>query len=400
MTGQSRPIPSKFIAIAVFGAFAVSMNNPVHADQRKPAPIKYMGQGSAQPTSGYASPSLPAYGQPVRQTAKPESLRTKRIEFRYPDQPNVSHSSDGVTRTGQGDPFKYSSHQSAAALHSAKQLAAVTQPAPTVLPKTKAPILHQPAYQRPIIEETVMDDIVPKIAAPATKSAIFEPVAQPRFDATGIASWYGEAYHGQPTANGEVFDMNALSAAHPTLPLPSLVQVKNLENGKEVVVRVNDRGPFVADRMIDMSKRAADELGFLGSGEAKVSVRYLGPAPLASELAGQGATLLDSRPAQPAMPQASPEETLSRPKMDPIPNPTGPEFFIQAGSFSEMANAQRLSSELGGSLPVDVALANVNGSDFFRVLIGPYYSRAEAAAMRDQLDVNGIVSGILISSQN
>ena len=412
MTGQRRPIPSKFAIIVIFGAFAVSINGPAHADKRNGAPIKYLGQGSVQTSSpighdlrsGLATkgmaPAKAAHAS-APQSHQPENARTKRIEFRYPDQPGVVHGSDGTTRQGQGNPFKYSSQQSAMNVQAAKKVAAVSQPVPAALPKTKAPILHQPAYQRPVIEEKVLDDFVPAVALPSTKSAVLEPVAQPRFDATGTASWYGEAYHGQPTANGEIFDMNGLSAAHPTLPLPSLVQVTNLENGKEIVVRVNDRGPFVPDRMIDMSKRAAAELGFIAAGEAQVSVRYLGPAPVANKLAGQGGTLNEPALRKPEPPTSTPlNPAVSQPKMDPIPNPASDVFFIQAGSFSEISNAQRLSSELGGSLPVDVALANVNGADFFRVLIGPYNSRTEAAAMRDQLDVSGIVSGILVSANN
>ena len=397
MIGQRCPNPSKFAVFAILGALAVSMNGPVHADQHKPAPIKYLGQGS-----GYAAPSIGSSRQIHAANTRPETanLRTKRIEFRYPDQPNIVHGSDGTKRRGQGNPIKFSTQKSAAALHSAKQVAAISQPTPTLQKTVKAPILSQPRYNRPIIEETVMDDIALKPAPPAVQSALLEPVAKPRFDATGLASWYGEAYHGQPTANGEIFNMNALSAAHPTLPLPSLVQVTNLNNGKEIVVRVNDRGPFVADRMIDMSKRAAEELGFVNENEAKVRVRYLGPAPVVNKLAGQGALPTESAVTNHQSAPIPAPEPFPQVKMDPIPNPGGPTFFIQAGSFSEMSNAQKLSRELGGSLPVDVALANVKGADFFRVLIGPYSSRTEAAVMRDQLDFKGIVNGILVSQGN
>ena len=96
------------------------------------------------------------------------------------------------------------------------------------------------------------------------------------YEATGIASWYGHSYHGRPTANGEVYDMHALTAAHPTLQLPSVVEVVNLENGRSLILRVNDRGPFVKDRLIDLSLAAARELGFESEGLAQVQVRYLG----------------------------------------------------------------------------------------------------------------------------
>jgi rare lipoprotein A len=108
----------------------------------------------------------------------------------------------------------------------------------------------------------------------------YVPREDPTYDQTGVASWYGDAFHMKATANGETFDMNAISAAHPTLPMPSMVEVTNLENGKKLVVRLNDRGPFVGGRLIDLSHAAARELGYERQGTARVRVRYLGPAPL------------------------------------------------------------------------------------------------------------------------
>jgi rare lipoprotein A len=100
------------------------------------------------------------------------------------------------------------------------------------------------------------------------------------YEATGVASWYGDSYDGRATANGEIYDVGALTAAHPTLQLPCLVRVTNLENGKSLVLRVNDRGPFVKNRLIDLSQAAARELGFQEQGLAWVHVRYLGLARL------------------------------------------------------------------------------------------------------------------------
>jgi rare lipoprotein A len=100
------------------------------------------------------------------------------------------------------------------------------------------------------------------------------------YEASGVASWYGESYHGRLTANGETYDMYALTAAHPTIQLPSVVEVLNLENGRSLIVRVNDRGPFVNNRLIDLSYAAAHELGFERQGLANVRVRYLGIAAL------------------------------------------------------------------------------------------------------------------------
>ena len=104
----------------------------------------------------------------------------------------------------------------------------------------------------------------------------YVPKVDERYDEIGIASWYGDAFHNKLTANGEIFDKRRISAAHRTLPLPTLAEVENLENGRKIVVRVNDRGPFVGDRVIDLSHAAADELGFTAKGLARVRVRYVG----------------------------------------------------------------------------------------------------------------------------
>ncbi len=108
----------------------------------------------------------------------------------------------------------------------------------------------------------------------------YKPKKVSSYEKTGVASWFGDASHGRKTANGEIFNMHALTAAHPTLPLPSYVRVTNLDNKRSVIVRVNDRGPFAHDRLIDLSRRTAVVLDFKKVGVAKVHVSYIGPAPL------------------------------------------------------------------------------------------------------------------------
>lgn len=126
----------------------------------------------------------------------------------------------------------------------------------------------------------------------------YVPQENPGYRAEGIASWYGDAFHGRLTSNGEIFDMRSISAAHPTLPLPSYVRVTNLSNGKSLIVRVNDRGPFHANRVIDLSSRAADMLAFRHHGTARVRVEYVGRAKLeGSDDVQLAATLRDSGPA-------------------------------------------------------------------------------------------------------
>ena len=109
---------------------------------------------------------------------------------------------------------------------------------------------------------------------------VYVPEEDPDYRAEGMASWYGDDFHGRLTANGEVFDMTSLTAAHPTLPIPSYARVTNLRNGKSLVVRINDRGPYHGNRLIDVSNKAAELLDFKSNGVAKVRVEYVGRAPL------------------------------------------------------------------------------------------------------------------------
>lgn len=128
---------------------------------------------------------------------------------------------------------------------------------------------------------------------------MYVPEENPTYSATGLASWYGDDFHGRYTANGEVFDMESITAAHPTLPLPSYVRVTNLANRKSIVVRVNDRGPYVGNRLIDLSVKTAKLLGFHSNGVARVKVDYIGRAPLeGSDDRKLVATLREGTPAQ------------------------------------------------------------------------------------------------------
>ncbi|HEY5280692.1 MAG TPA: septal ring lytic transglycosylase RlpA family protein [Pseudolabrys sp.] len=156
---------------------------------------------------------------------------------------------------------------------------------------------------------------------------VYVPEADPHYSAVGLASWYGDDFHGRYTANGEIFDENAISAAHPTLPLPSYARVTNLANHKSIIVRVNDRGPYAKGRLIDLSVKTAQLLGFYGHGIAKVKVDYVGMAPLAgSDDRKLVATLREGGPAEAPVQVASaksfaPAYFDNRPmtKMAPIP---------------------------------------------------------------------------------
>jgi rare lipoprotein A len=146
-----------------------------------------------------------------------------------------------------------------------------------------------------------------KVGSPYTvKGVTYYPRVDYAYDETGMASWYGKAFQGQYTANGEIFDLNELTAAHTTLPLPTIVEVINLQNNRALHIRVNDRGPFVKGRIIDLSRRAAQLLGFEGTGTAEVRVRVLKEESLrAAALAERGRLSEDDKP--PTQMAAAPE---------------------------------------------------------------------------------------------
>lgn len=212
----------------------------------------------------------------------------------------------------------------------------------------------------------------------------YVPTPEPGYAQTGMASWYGPQFHGQRAANGEVFDQEALTAAHPTLPLNSLVQVTNLQNGREAIVRITDRGPFVGERLIDLSRRGAEVLGFEQQGQTRVHVRYLGPAP----------RRVNSEPSAPASeraPAAAPEgpESLLPPPVPAAEAYLPPVrqvqsaamdggYFVQVGAFSDPANAQRVRAMVESAGPVVVDVRASAAGELFRVRVGPWVSREEA----------------------
>ena len=260
----------------------------------------------------------------------------------------------------------------------------------------------------------------------------YRPHEDPTYDRTGRASWYGELFHGRRTANGEIYDMNRLSAAHPTLPLPVYAQVTNLENGRTMVVRINDRGPFAHDRIIDLSRRSAEVLGFRHRGTANVRVKFLRRAPLNGDdsyerrhLASRGSQGYAAKPktgardpiaaaslpggnstpprpdraerprtvaALSAPPSSKPAQrwddvamligqtetkasseltgTTVVPVQPTLHQVSGP--AIQAGSFKNKDNAERARARLSAIAPVEVAKIDVAGHVYFRVRVGPF----------------------------
>ena len=256
----------------------------------------------------------------------------------------------------------------------------------------------------------------------------FYPKADYTYRETGIASWYGPGFHGRVTANGEVFDQNALTGAHRTLPMPSMVRVTNLDNGRSIKVRINDRGPFKNGRIIDLSRRAADLLGFRRIGTAKVRVEVIADESRALAIAGLSEEAAELAPdaapivpvavkdlpgagdaaawaTQTATPAASQtawavprrSETLDRPPLL-VPAPDGivttvpvrtSRIFVQAGSFTRIANAHKLRARLAGVGKARIAQAVVNHQRYFRVRFGPMGSVEDADRLLALLLDNG-----------
>jgi rare lipoprotein A len=205
------------------------------------------------------------------------------------------------------------------------------------------------------------------------------------YSEVGTASWYGEDFHAKRTANGEKYDMNTLTAAHRTLPLPSIVRVTNLENGRSLVVRVNDRGPYVKERIIDLSKRGAQLLGYQTKGTTKVRVEIL-----EQESKALKAALLNQATEQEASSKAvTVSSSSSRRTADT-------QIYIQAGSFTQKALADGMSSRLSSFGTSRVSTADVNGSTFYRVRLGPFSYEEEAEVTLNKLRNNGIFDAKII----
>ncbi len=234
-----------------------------------------------------------------------------------------------------------------------------------------------------------------KVGAPYQEGGVwYVPAEQPGYDEVGLASWYGDAFNGKKTANGETFDMHAISAAHATLPMPCMVEVTNLDNGRVIQVRLNDRGPYHPGRIIDLSHAAAEQLGYAVKGTTRVRVRYVGPAPL-TEIAAPATIALGSRVAD----FMTPPHPAPRYQIDPpsaadarTPSPVGAVtgfYVVQAGAFSSRATAERVASRLGSAGKASVRPLARGGSTLYRVVVGPWTDGVAAASARSQVAALG-----------
>ena len=212
----------------------------------------------------------------------------------------------------------------------------------------------------------------------------YYPEENYNYSEVGIASWYGSDFHNKRTANGEKYDMNTLTAAHRTLPLPSIVKVTNLDNGRSLVLRVNDRGPYAKNRIIDISKRGAQLLGYQVQGTAKVRVEVLEKESkeLKAALLGNDVNSVKYTKKQ-SVPQISESKTLviyNPSTADKVTDSRAADnsYYVQAGSFSQRQSASGLQNKLAKFGKARVSTANVSGKTFYRVRIGPFSFKEEA----------------------
>ena len=230
-----------------------------------------------------------------------------------------------------------------------------------------------------------------KVGTPYQIAGIwYHPKEDPSYDEVGMASWYGPNFHGRTTANGETYDQYAMTAAHPTLPMPSLVEVTNLANGRTVVLRINDRGPFAKGRIIDVSKAAAEELDFKKQGVTRVRVRVVeedeGPR---AEAAPVEAVAQNALPAQSGT--AATQQAMASNAVAPPPAvATGEQLFLQAGAFREYGNALRHAKSLSGVGEPLIEAVGAGSEVFYRVRIGPMRDRGLAEKLRIALIDQGI----------
>ena len=217
----------------------------------------------------------------------------------------------------------------------------------------------------------------------------YYPAEDYGYSEVGTASWYGEDFHAKYTANGEVYNMHTLTAAHRTLPLPSIVRVTNLENGRSLVLRVNDRGPFAKNRIIDISKRGAQLLGFPNKGTAKVRVEIM-----AEESKDLKQAILNKTETKLA--QQLPEDNAGAVRSYTSQQSLKGKYFVQAGSFSSREVADDLTARLTRFGNISTMPADVNGNRYYRVRMGPYTCEADARKALAQIENFGVAGAAVI----
>lgn len=409
----ARTWPKSQLTVVASAIVLAAAALPASAGPR--APIKYAYEGST------SAPAVSRAAAPVSSADK----ATRRIEFRYPG----STGGAGRIELASATVPQADSPAAEATFTEAPQFSPSTQMFDA---RTTAAVIGT-AGKVPVVEAASLQPlaVVPKAAAAiaAPSGAVFE---------TGVAIVYGDEFDGLPTANGEIFDQSALTAAHPTLPLPSVVQVSNPANGKDVFVRVNDRGPFEDGASLQVSREVARVLGFEGAGQAELTVRlvdekaastvakpreesapkliaasYQAPQPakaapaneLADELLGGdelagGTSWTAPKRAEVKWPEPPAEWGVApetKPAVQKVSASAAGTHFVQLASFSDIGNAETLYRGLNADLPVEIVPARVNGTDYFRVRVGPLASREAAQQLRDRLNAEGKGDGRVVT---
>lgn len=226
----------------------------------------------------------------------------------------------------------------------------------------------------------------------------FVPLQQVQpYTQRGIASWYGRRFHGKRTSSGEPYDMYAMTAAHPTLPIPSYVRVTHLGNDRSVIVRINDRGPFHRNRLIDLSYTAAWKLGYVQQGSAEVLVEAIVPdevdmlvaradKPLAKQTLPEKPASIASASTSPGENAATPAEPLAPAVAGTAAKPVGSGVYLQLGAFSSLANAEQFRDYVLGELKwLTQNLFSQPGGDKVRLHLGPFESADEARRVADRI---------------
>lgn len=276
-------------------------------------------------------------------------------------------------------------------------------------PSSRPAVDGAPNY---LMDVSVIPDAVPAVHQGSYKAAPYRVLGKNytpmqdgrRYREVGEASWYGTKFHGQKTANGELYDLYGMTAAHKTLPLPTYVQVTNLDNNRKVVVRVNDRGPFYSSRIIDLSYAAAKKLGYAEKGTARVMVEGIDPVVWHQQkdpgyLVTSLATEPEPSPQYASRPSAAPSAAniSSAPgnaAIDPAQS-----WFLQVGAFSTSRAAEQLRAELQGRTSSPVFLSTIENNDrtLHRVRIGPLASQDQAQQLVDTLRRANLGTPALVS---
>jgi rare lipoprotein A len=273
-----------------------------------------------------------------------------------------------------------------------------------------------------------------KVGAPYQIDGVwYYPTVDYNYDETGVASWYGPDFDGKATALGDIYDMNDLTAAHRTLPMPSMVRVTNLDNGRVLALKVNDRGPYARGRIIDVSRRGAQLLGFDGNGTARVRVQIMAEESRQMAAQAQAGQPIALQPGE-ARPQAAPTTAVVAQPLAPLPGvatvaarPAAPkpapaaaqpalaaaapivpdgrvgqvpvhatQLYIQAGAFTNQSNATKLRARLSPLGSTTITPISVDGQRFYRVRLGPIATVEQADAMLDRVVGTGVAQARIV----